>query len=144
MTSVAKSDLPDEFPCPTCGELREIGISKKKKPYFHCNPCGVQVFIRGQSGIERLLEIESNSELKLELKSLGIFDSCKLLQLNRQMSLIRAKFEELADDRFEFELSAAEKKTKQRLELKLSELERDYRALLTSDGKSLPKSGEEG
>jgi len=47
------------FPCPVCTEPREVRITKKGKPYLVCDPCGVQVFIRGPAGIEefsRLLE----------------------------------------------------------------------------------------
>ena len=32
----------------------EIRYSKRDKPYLVCNPCGVQVFIRGSHGISRL------------------------------------------------------------------------------------------
>lgn len=43
-----------EFPCPLCGEGLPILPSKRKKPYFVCNECGVQVFVRGKAGISRL------------------------------------------------------------------------------------------
>ena len=36
-----------EFPCPLCGAGLPILASKRKKPYFTCNACGVQVFVRG-------------------------------------------------------------------------------------------------
>jgi len=32
------------FPCPICTELREVRITKKKKPYVTCDPCGIQFF----------------------------------------------------------------------------------------------------
>jgi len=47
------------FPCPVCMTAREVKITKKDKPYIVCDPCGVQVFVRGPAGIqefERLLE----------------------------------------------------------------------------------------
>lgn len=47
------------FPCPVCTEAREVRLTKKDKPYVVCDPCGVQVFVRGPAGIaefERLLE----------------------------------------------------------------------------------------
>lgn len=43
-----------EFPCPVCGKLRPIGMTKKDKPYLKCNGCGVQLFVRMEEGIERL------------------------------------------------------------------------------------------
>jgi predicted RNA-binding Zn-ribbon protein involved in translation (DUF1610 family) len=45
------------FPCPLCGEALPILASKRKKPYFTCNSCGVQVFVRGKPGIARLREM---------------------------------------------------------------------------------------
>jgi transcription elongation factor Elf1 len=47
------------FPCPVCADVREVRSTKKDKPYIVCDPCGVQVFVRGPAGImefNRLLE----------------------------------------------------------------------------------------
>jgi hypothetical protein len=41
------------FPCPVCAEPREIRLTKNDKPYLICDPCGVQLFIRGRIGGER-------------------------------------------------------------------------------------------
>jgi hypothetical protein len=46
-----------EFPCPLCGEGLPILLSKRNKPYFTCNRCGVQTFVRGKTGISRLHEM---------------------------------------------------------------------------------------
>jgi transcription elongation factor Elf1 len=54
------------FPCPICTELREVRITKKKKPYVTCDPCGVQLFVRGPagiSGIDRFIERATNQDL---------------------------------------------------------------------------------
>ena len=40
-----------QFPCPVCGEALEVRQSKKRKPYVVCDPCGVQMFVRGAGGI---------------------------------------------------------------------------------------------
>lgn len=40
------------FPCPVCTDPREVRVTKKDKPYITCDPCGIQVFVRGPSGIE--------------------------------------------------------------------------------------------
>ena len=45
---------PRGLPCPLCHQELDILSSKKKKPYLICEPCGMQMFIRYQSGIERL------------------------------------------------------------------------------------------
>ena len=54
------------FPCPVCTQPREIKLTKKKKPYVVCDPCGIQVFIRGPAGIatfNRLVERGSGEDL---------------------------------------------------------------------------------
>jgi hypothetical protein len=42
------------FHCPLCSELRELRIDKNQKPYLICDSCGVQLFVRKDSGIRRL------------------------------------------------------------------------------------------
>jgi hypothetical protein len=47
------------FPCPVCTKPREVKMTKKRKPYLICDPCGIQLFVRGPAGIaafERLLD----------------------------------------------------------------------------------------
>ena len=54
------------FPCPVCTQPLEIKLTKKKKPYVVCDPCGIQVFIRGPAGIatfNRLVERGSREDL---------------------------------------------------------------------------------
>jgi hypothetical protein len=49
----------DKFPCPICSKPLAVKLTKKGKPYLICDPCGVQVFVRGPAGIhelKRLLE----------------------------------------------------------------------------------------
>jgi predicted RNA-binding Zn-ribbon protein involved in translation (DUF1610 family) len=41
------------FPCCICGKPREVRITKKGKPYLHCDPCGLQMFVRIESGIRQ-------------------------------------------------------------------------------------------
>ena len=51
------TDPARTFLCPICAEPRAVRITKKDKPYLICDPCGVQVFIRGRSGIERFARL---------------------------------------------------------------------------------------
>jgi transcription elongation factor Elf1 len=44
---------PRLFPCCICGEAREVRTTKKGKPYLHCDPCGLQMFVRVEAGIRR-------------------------------------------------------------------------------------------
>jgi len=57
-------DNREYFPCPVCSTLLPVGATKKGKPYLTCNDCGVQLFIRGKSGINKLYKLVGESELK--------------------------------------------------------------------------------
>jgi DNA-directed RNA polymerase subunit RPC12/RpoP len=51
------------LPCLLCGRKLEKRTSKKNgKPYFVCDPCGIQLFIRKKQGIELLEETFHNLE----------------------------------------------------------------------------------
>lgn len=43
-----------KFPCPVCSCPRDVKLTKKGKPYITCDPCGIQLFIRGPAGIAEL------------------------------------------------------------------------------------------
>lgn len=46
------------IPCFLCGQQLEKRLDRHGKPYFVCNyPCGAQIFIRRQGGIENLSEL---------------------------------------------------------------------------------------
>jgi hypothetical protein len=57
MKSIFSGREPMHSPCPVCAEVRHVRITRRGKPYLHCDPCGVQLFIRGQAGIQRFEEL---------------------------------------------------------------------------------------
>lgn len=50
------------FPCPVCGEDRPVRETKAHKPYVRCDPCGVQLFVRGDEGIARFRKAVRTAE----------------------------------------------------------------------------------
>jgi hypothetical protein len=50
------------IPCFLCGRKLERRNSKTGKPYFVCDPCGIQSFVRGKKGIELLEDAFRNIE----------------------------------------------------------------------------------
>ncbi len=61
------------FPCPVCTQVREVRLTKKNKPYLVCDPCGVQIFVRGPAGIEefrRLLQQTNSGSLLTRLREM--------------------------------------------------------------------------
>ena len=65
-TSVGNVNVGEEkmgsLPCFLCGCKLEKRVSKNSKPYFVCDPCGVQLFVRRKQGIERLENLFRTSE----------------------------------------------------------------------------------
>jgi chaperonin cofactor prefoldin len=59
-----------DLPCFLCGNQLNQRTDKNNKPYFICNPCGMQVFIRRELGIQKLKELIHNlKEGELPLKT---------------------------------------------------------------------------
>jgi chaperonin cofactor prefoldin len=106
------------LPCLLCGKQLNQRIDKNRKPYFVCDPCGIQLFIRRKQGIEKLeqlirslngrdLPIRRHAQslyevqgilseidgLKTEIKRIGIFfvDEDKL----RARKLLKTRIENL-------------------------------------------------
>jgi len=46
-----------KIPCFLCIQELTQRTDKNRKPYFVCDPCGVQIFIRGRQGIKNLSEL---------------------------------------------------------------------------------------
>jgi hypothetical protein len=59
----AKDMAGELFPCPLCGLSLSIRIARTQKPYCVCIDCGIQLFIRGKTGISRLQKIIENDLL---------------------------------------------------------------------------------
>jgi DNA-directed RNA polymerase subunit RPC12/RpoP len=45
------------LPCFLCHKQLDLRISKTQKPYFICEECGMQIFVRGKRGIKRLEQL---------------------------------------------------------------------------------------
>ncbi len=50
------------LPCLLCGNRLERRTAKNDKPYFVCDPCGVQFFVRRKQGMDRLEDLLRESE----------------------------------------------------------------------------------
>ncbi|HYM09640.1 MAG TPA: hypothetical protein VEU62_02845 [Bryobacterales bacterium] len=59
---MAVADGKHKFPCPVCMEPRQVRLTKKDKPYVVCDPCGVQLFVRGPGGVEAFSRLVDTME----------------------------------------------------------------------------------
>ncbi len=48
-----------KIPCFLCSQELEQRKDKNDKPYFICDPCGMQIFVRGRQGVLNLTELIS-------------------------------------------------------------------------------------
>src|SRR6267143_639906 len=71
------------LPCVFCGKNLEQRIDKNGKPYFICDPCGLQMFIRRKQGIDnlrRLVRTLKNRDLPLREHAHILFQVRAILQ----------------------------------------------------------------
>ena len=95
---MSKSNYPKEFPCPTCGRFCKVGTTKKDKPYYVCDLCGVQVFIRAEDGIKRFCDFK-NSELLKDLKGKNSLNTTELIRIKDRIEAIDSEIKELQSDK---------------------------------------------
>ncbi len=60
------------LPCFLCGAKLEKRTDKNHKPYFVCNPCGIQLFIRREHGIgllDKLMRASEKNELPFKQRA---------------------------------------------------------------------------
>ena len=85
------------FPCFLCGNGLEVKLSKKNKPYFICEPCGIQVFIRREKGrtlLYQLLESLGKNTVNMAGAAGRTLD---VLALVNRLAHLKAKVQEMQD-----------------------------------------------
>ena len=91
------------LPCLLCVAKLEKRISKKGKPYFVCNTCGIQLFVRRDHGIkllDKLLADSARNELPYKHRAEEVYKIQALLteidgvkkQIERLQSQIKFLF----------------------------------------------------
>jgi len=74
-------------PCFLCGQILEIKTTKAGKPYFQCDPCGLQVFVRRAEGMERLAA---------QIKGMG--ETPEITQQIQRLKTLRAQLDQVDED----------------------------------------------
>ena len=124
-----RNELYDQkkFPCPVCAQICEIKPTKKNKPYYQCDACGIQVFVRGHEGIDLLANAVKEGAMNKILNSDDAALNSKLIKNNSRIYLInlmRIKLEKVP-----FPSSAIKSKLSE-LKLKIEQLENEQLQLL--------------
>ncbi len=116
-----------EFPCPICGDLKEILPDKNDHPYLICNSCGLQCFIRGNSGIKRFIGLNCDSQMREKILSSAPYNNSKILAIKERILILQEELKKL-DNRFL--LSRDESKRRDIIKSKLSDLNINFAKLL--------------
>lgn len=119
------------IPCFLCSEELRLRRDKHKKPYFVCDVCGVQIFIRGRQGIKNLAQLIA----QLEEKDFPFREHARVLYeiqavlteirgLEKEIENLDCVFDMLAPERHKKDKTRVRKSLNARIENLLSQLER--------------------
>lgn len=127
--NLQKIQIPENIPCFLCGDFQKIKLSKTNKPYFICDSCGIQAFIRKTEGVNRLNNLISDPALYKKIYLLGSFlENSVLLKIKERIKLIK---EELANFAF-YLISSKDIEMEKALKSKLKRLEVEYNKYLNA------------
>jgi hypothetical protein len=93
------------LPCFLCTTKLEKRTDKNGKPYFVCNPCGIQLFVRREHGIkllEKLIRDCEKNEIPFRQRAQEIFKISALLteitELRKQIDRMKSQISVLFPD----------------------------------------------
>lgn len=132
--STQKLHVPENIPCFLCGDFQKLKLTKNNKPYFICDVCGVQAFIRKVDGINRLMNLIKDSVLYKKIYLTGSFiENSILLKLKERIKLLKDELNKFGLHSFtskEIELEKAIRSKITRLESEynkqLNDIENNY------------------
>lgn len=118
---IQKIQIPENIPCFLCGDFQKIKLSKTNKPYFICDSCGIQTFIRKTEGVNRLNNLISDPTLYKKIYLLGSFlENSVLFKIKERIKLLKEELSKFGLHSFtskEIELEKAIRSKLKRLEL---------------------------
>lgn len=89
------SEFNPEMPCFLCGRTLKVKKTKGNKPYFICDTCGLQAFVRYKAGIhhfqELLVSLDESGEKYLSLNR----SSFIVLSLVSRLNELREKLDKV-------------------------------------------------
>lgn len=122
------------FPCFLCNQPAQVKLDRNNKPYFICEDCGVQSFIRRNKGIHKFKPLLDTSEAMVIIEptdtaqdSIGMLDRItflenKLKELHDKQSLWRQFFPdkriELVEKAIKDEIKQLDKRLKHLAQIK--------------------------
>ena len=117
--------------CFLCGRELHKRRDKNRKPYFVCDPCGVQTFVRGKQGIKNLAELvrtikEHDFEFRQHTRTLYQIQAVltEIRGLKKEIDALDGVFDVFANKKEGATKERTRKSLETRIEFLLSKLER--------------------
>ena len=114
------------LPCFLCERKLEQRTSKNGKPYFVCDACGIQLFVRRKQGIEKLSQLIEEMENQQACSHAHSSEYFRILAILNEIAETKAQMKKIDDSVFLFlnaEETAAKKALEEHLENLISKLE---------------------
>lgn len=116
------------LPCFLCGKELDQRTDKNRKPYFVCDPCGMQVFVRRKQGIDNLDQLTralKDRDLPIRRHAKTLFEIRAILE---ELAGVEGELDKLDNSISIFsktrkEKNRARKLLKQRVQTLLNDLE---------------------
>jgi DNA-directed RNA polymerase subunit RPC12/RpoP len=120
-----------KIPCFLCSQELRLRRDKHEKPYFVCDSCGMQIFVRGRQGIENLAQLiemlrERDFPFREHARVLHEIQAVltELRGVEKEIEKLDSLFDVFASDRRTKDKTRARKSLDTRIETLLSQLER--------------------
>src|SRR5437879_5883810 len=120
-----------KIPCFLCSQELRLRRDKHKKPYFVCDPCGVQIFVRGRQGIENLTQLietirEHDFPFREHARILHEIQAVltEIRGLEKELEALDSAFDAFASDRHNKDKERARESLNARIDTLLLQLER--------------------
>jgi hypothetical protein len=120
-----------KIPCFLCSKELPLRRDKHQKPYFVCDPCGVQIFVRGRQGSENLAELidilnERDFPFREHARVLHEIQAVltEIRGLEKEIEKLDSAFDVLASDERTKDKTRIRKALNARIQAQLRELER--------------------
>ena len=114
------------LPCFLCEQKLEQRTSKNGKPYFVCDSCGIQLFVRRKQGIEKLSKLIAEMENQQVYSRAQSSEYLRILSILNEVSATKTQIKKIDDSFFIFpdaEQAAARKALEEHLKCLVSKLE---------------------
>ena len=116
--NVGVKDKMPFIPCILCGSKLEKRVDKNGKPYFICDPCGIQLFVRRKRGMELLNEAFRNLDKAQAPFTVHARNLHEIRALIKEISGVKAEIDKIGS----FFLSDEEARIRNALKTKLDNL----------------------